>query len=314
MCCLSHTMPVARADIRLLGRPRRTWWRHPFVGNCIMATVQTPLRNEQLRNELRGNVLAMLFLLLLGGSVVVAFGIDHRSEPGWGLFNFWPWGKLVFLSLTLAGLLLVARWYKRLGNNSDIEELQKAAFSYRLGGAMALRPFVCANGEQLNVNSKLSEYLEGIQQPEFLKTAINPPFILALVLVLALGLLSFYAEDLDIVGKPSLILSGPIVAQEPWLFVHPDQLHGAATGGPDQEKVVLYQSGAVACIAYALLGALVWSIVYLARRMSLRDVTPHAFQTIAVRICVILISQKYTGHSSRIPHRGRLEVGLDTAR
>ena len=110
--------------------------------------------------------------------------------------------------------------------------------------------------------------------------------MLALVLVLALGLLAFYAEDLDIVSKPSLLLSGPVVAQEPWLFTSPDKLLGAGAAGPDTTKIVLYQSGAVACIAYALLGALVWSIVYLARRMALRDVTPHAFQTIAVRICV----------------------------
>ena len=157
-----------------------------------MATAFDSLPNPAgtRHTEIWGNLQALCFLLVLGGAVVAAYAVEHRSETAWGLITFRPWGKLAFLSLTLAGLLLVARWYKRLGNNSDIEELQKAAFSYRLGGALALRPFVCANGERLSADSPLKDYLEGIQQPEFLRTPINPPFVLALVLVLALGLLA----------------------------------------------------------------------------------------------------------------------------
>jgi hypothetical protein len=120
--------------------------------------------------------------------------------------------------------------------------------------------------------------------------------VLALVLVLSLGLLAFYAEDLDVVSKPSLLLSGPVVAQLPWLLGDADQLRGATVAGAQVRSIGLYQSGAVACMAYALLGALVWSIVYLARRMALRDVTPHAFQTIAVRICVSSVVALFLYH------------------
>ncbi|HEX6010248.1 MAG TPA: hypothetical protein VFY87_00295 [Geminicoccaceae bacterium] len=238
------------------------------------------------REDRVGDVQAVLFLLFLAAALIAAFAVEHRQDEWWGLLGFRPWSKLVFLSLTLAGLLLVARWYKRLGSNSDIEELRKAAYSYRLGGTRALRPFVCDQGGELEADSPLSAYLIGIEQPAFLRTPINPPFLLALVLVLSLGLLAFYAEDLDIVSRPSLLLAGPVLSEQPWLAAA--AAGQAAQGSPAADvsrQIVLYQSGAVACVAYALMGALVWSIVYLARRMALRDVTAHAFQTIAVRIC-----------------------------
>jgi uncharacterized integral membrane protein len=222
-----------------------------------------------------GDVQAILFLVLLAALIIVAFAVQNRAEPDWGLLQFWPWSKLVFLSLTLAGLLLVARWYKRLGNNSDIEELRKAAFSYRLGGTLALRPFLCPNGEGLKADSPLQEYLSAIEEPAFLRTPTNPPFVLALVLVLSLGLLAFYAEDLDVVQWPSVLLAGPVLAEQPWLLKAIDaQQADAAAASEAARQIVLYQSGAVACVTYALMGALVWSLVYLARRMALRDVTP----------------------------------------
>jgi hypothetical protein len=248
------------------------------------------------RTEVRGNIQALLFLILIFITASALFMVDHFEHKNYGLLPIWPWAKIVFLCLLLSGILLVARWYKRLGNNSDIEELQKAAFSYRLGGCLALRPFLCSAGESLTSDSPLEEYRKGIQQPEFLRSAINPPFILALALVLSLGLMAFYAEDMAIVQKPSLLLSGPVVAQEPWILPRGDVLKGSSTPDDGMARIGMYQSGALMCVVYALLGSLVWSIAYLARRMSLRDVTPHSFQTIAVRICVSSIVALFLYH------------------
>jgi hypothetical protein len=53
-------------------------------------------------------------------------------------------------------------------------------------------------GENLTADSPLAAYRRGIIEPNFYKTATNPPFFLALVLVVSLGLFAFLAPRLNL--------------------------------------------------------------------------------------------------------------------
>jgi hypothetical protein len=183
-----------------------------------------------------------------------------------------------FLAELLAGLLLVARWFQRLTSNSDIEELRKMAFSYRLGGSLALRPFLNSHGESLLPNSPLKSYREGIIEPNFYKSAANPPFLLAMILVVSLGLFAFFAPQFNILADPSIFLLGPELGYWKW--------DGNGSGPPNQNAFMAYAARALVCVSFAFAGALVWAVTYLTRRMALRDVTGHTYQELSMRLVV----------------------------
>lgn len=214
------------------------------------------------------------------------------------------WAGVTLLVVALVSLLVVGRWFRRLGSNSDIEELRKAAFAYRLGGTLALRPFLTADGQELRPDSRIEAYARGIEEPTFLKNVSLPSFLLAVLLALSLGLLAFSADRLDLAGQPSLILGGPLVAR--------DGVLAGGLDGPDgslRARLVDYQAGALLCLAFAFLGALLWSITYLSRRMALRDVTGHAYQTIALRLLAAAIVAVFVYHAEALLRVGDGEPG-----
>jgi hypothetical protein len=188
------------------------------------------------------------------------------------------WLTVFLLAELLAGLLLVARWFQRLTTNSDIEELRKMAYSYRLGSTLALRPFLNADGEQLSETSDLAAYRKDIIEPNFYKSATNPPFCLALLLVVSLGLFAFYAPRLSVLGLPIIPLLGPQLGSWNWQ-------PGAAVA----DELMTYGSQALVCVAFAFAGSLVWAVIYLTRRMSLRDVTAYTYQEVTMRLIVSAI-------------------------
>lgn len=216
---------------------------------------------------------AMLALVTL----LPAAGIALYLWTRWGTDTFHGeaalWLTVFLLAEVLAGLLLVARWFQRLTTNSDIEELRKAAFSYGLGGTLALRPFLNSDGERLTMTSSLAEYRKGIIEPNFYKAATNPPFCLALLLVVSLGLFAFFAPRLSILGLPIIPLMGPVMEEWNW-----------APNAAVDAKMLAYGSQALVCLAFAFAGALVWAVIYLTRRMSLRDVTAYTYQEISMRL------------------------------
>jgi hypothetical protein len=249
-------------------------------------------RREQIGRRME--IGAVVSAVLLAGGPIAAFllwwwrhppGEAARLDP-----TSLPWAGVTLLSVALVSLLVVGRWFRRLGSNSDIEELRKAAFAYRLGGTLALRPFLTRDGQGLRPESRIEDYETGIEEPTFLKNVSLPSFLLAVLLALALGLLAFSADRLDLAGRPSLLLGGPLAAQ------------GGVLGGEPLAPEVLralvdHQAGALLCLAFAFLGALLWSITYLSRRMALRDVTGHAYQTIALRLLGAAIVALFVYHT-----------------
>ena len=152
------------------------------------------------------------------------------------------------------------------------------AFSYRLGGSLALRPFLNSKGEFLKPSSDLKSYREGIIEPNFYKSAANPPFLLAMVLVISLGLFAFFAPQFNILADPSIFLLGPELGYWKW--------NGDAAGPPNQNAFMSYAARALVCVSFAFAGALVWAVTYLTRRMALRDVTGHTYQELSMRLVV----------------------------
>lgn len=232
----------------------------------------------------------LLLFFAVPAAVLAVFTSWHGYQSWGNRQQLAPTAVLLLLAEVLAALMFVARWFQRTGTNSDIEELRKLAFTYRLGGTIALRPFATGKVD-LGVASSLTDYDSGVDEPAFFKSAVNPPFLLALVLVLALGLFGLYAHRLGLVETANLILSGPEVTRTPllargWTGVAP----GAAT------TLTTYQSGALLCVFYAFLGALLWSIVYVSRRMTTRDVTAHTYQTVSVRIITSAIVALFVYH------------------
>ena len=237
---------------------------------------------EQAEREMRAHGAGSgTYVLLALITLLPAAGIAFHLHGKWGTDDFQHqvaiWLTVFLLAEILAGLLLVARWFQRLTTNSDIEELRKVAFSYRLGGTLALRPFLNGDGEDLDQWSKLAAYRKGIIEPNFYKTATNPPFCLALLLVVSLGLFAFYAPRLDVLGLPIIPLIGSKLAEWDW------------TGAPVNEQMMAYGVTAVVCVAFAFAGALVWAVIYLTRRMSLRDVTAYTYQEVTMRLIVSAI-------------------------
>lgn len=216
-------------------------------------------------------VVALVMLMPAGG--LALFLWPNRND----IAQTVPWLTVFFLAEILAGLLLVARWFQRLTTSSDIEELKKVAFSYRLGGTLALRPFLNPGGETLDADSSLGDYRNGITEPNFYKTATNPPFFLALILVVSLGLFAFYGPRLGLLGVPMIPLLGPELANWSW----------QDTVTPDPTKLAglsRYGAGALVAVAFAFAGSLVWAVIYMTRRMALRDVTAHTYQEVTMRL------------------------------
>lgn len=233
-------------------------------------------------------------------SAVILIGAPLAAYVGWLILRLSSptptggtilWGAVCMLTVILVALLVVARWFKRLGTNSDIDELRKAAFSYKLGGALALRPFLTGNGPELTPDSSIADYEQGVHEPQFLRTPSLPNFLLAVLITVCMGLLSFAAAHLDLAGEPNLLLSGPFAAD-------PNMLARTGQGGAGANLALLiaYQQGALTCVAFAFLGALLWSLTSLVRRMAQRDVTGHAFQTVAVRLVGAAIVALFAYH------------------
>jgi hypothetical protein len=238
---------------------------------------------EQAEREMRAHGAGSgTYVLLALVTLVPAAGVAFYLRNKWGTEDFRAeatiWLTVLLLSELLAGLLLVARWFQRLTTNSDIEELRKVAFSYRLGGTLSLRPFLNEDGEHLHQWSRLADYRKGIIEPNFFKTSTNPPFCLALIIVISLGLFAFYAPSLNIFQMPIVPLLGSKLAGWDWT-------PGAAVA----EEMVAYGVSAVVCLAFAFAGALVWAVIYLTRRMSLRDVTAYTYQEVSMRLIVSAI-------------------------
>lgn len=225
----------------------------------------------------RGTYVLLALVTLLPAAVVALHLWSERNTPGFGS-EAALWLTVFLLAQLLAGLLLVARWFQRLTTNSDIEELRKMAYSYRLGSTLALRPFLNADGEKLTESSSLADYRKGIIEPNFYKTATNPPFCLALLLVVSLGLFAFYAPRLSLVGMPLIPFVGPELGGWDWA---PDAVVTA--------EMMAYGSRALVCLAFAFAGSLVWAVIYLTRRMSLRDVTAYTYQEVTMRLIVSAI-------------------------
>ncbi len=259
-------------------------------------------RREQIGRRMEKGAVASA-ILLAGGPIAVFLLWWWRHPPGEPARldpSTLPWAGVTLLVVALVSLLVVGRWFRRLGSNSDIEELRKAAFAYRLGGTLALRPFLTRQGQGLRPDSRIEEYEAGIEEPTFLKNVSLPSFLLAVLLALSLGLLAFSAERLDLAGRPSLLLGGPLVVRD-----------GVLAGEPLTPEVlrrlVDHQAGALVCLAFAFLGALLWSITYLSRRMALRDVTGHAYQTIALRLLGAAIVALFVYHAKVLLVPGDLD-------
>ncbi len=268
-----------------------TWLRGPGPGN------------ERLGRRME--VGAILSAVVLIGAPVVLFLLWYRgrSAPA-SLLDpaVAPWGAVTLLAVILFALLVVGRWFRRLGSNSDIEELRRAAFAYRLGGTLALRPFLTVDGQRLRPDSPLEEYEKGIEEPAFLKNVSLPSFLLAALLTVTLGLLAFSADRLDLASRPSLLLGGPLLARDGVLAAPLGELDPAV-----RQRLLDHQAGALVSLAFAFLGALLWSITYLSRRMALRDVTGHAYQTIALRLLGATIVALFVYHTKAL----LLVEGLD---
>lgn len=229
----------------------------------------------------------MVFIIVFLPAIAFAFYIYNSlsspqnatspTNPGRSL-----WMAVFFLAEILAGLLLVARWFQRLTSNSDIEELRKMAYSYRLGGSLALRPFLNSDGEKLEPNSTLASYRKGIIEPNFYKSASNPPFLLAITLVVSLGLFSFFAFESKILSIPSVFLLGPELGHWKW----PNSFGDETVNGTELGAFMAYAARALVCVSFAFAGSLVWAVIYLTRRMALRDVTGHTYQELSMRLVV----------------------------
>ncbi|WP_207478440.1 hypothetical protein [Arenibaculum pallidiluteum] len=251
------------------------WWvdRTAAEERAKKADAERAEREMALRRAGYGAYVVLCLVLLLPASLLAYYL--------WPRFPIAPedaiWLVVFFFAEVLAGLLLVARWFQRLTTNSDIEELRKMAFSYRLGGTLALRPFLNSEGEKLVAGSSIAEYRRGIIEPNFYKSATNPPFFLAVTLVVSLGLFSLFAPNLDLLSQPIIPLLGPAMADWPW----------AQPGLGTQEKqatLMAYGARALVCLAFAFAGSLVWAVIYLTRRMALRDVTGYTYQELSARL------------------------------
>lgn len=266
----------------------------------------TPDQRERLGRRMELGAVGSA-VLLVGAPAAAFLAWWWRREPGTAP-SLEPtvllWGGVTLLAVILVALLVVGRWFRRLGSNSDIEELRTAAFAYRLGGTLALRPFLNPEGQGLRPGSPLEAYRKGIEEPTFLKNISLPSFLLAVLLTLALGLLAFSADRLDGAARPSLLLGGPLAARDGVLAVPFEEL------APDvRRRLVDHQAGALLCLAFAFLGALLWSITYLSRRMALRDVTGHAYQTIALRLLGAAIVALFVYHTKVLLTPGDLDNG-----
>ncbi len=228
---------------------------------------------------------ALLALVTLLPAAGIAFHLwAKRNADNFGS-EAALWLTVFLLAELLAGLLLVARWFQRLTSNSDIEELRKLAFSYRLGGTLALRPFLTLEGERLTEDSTLADYRKGIEEPNFYRTATTPPFCLALLLVVSLGLFAFFAPRLSILGLPIIPFIGPKLGGWDW-----------EPGAAPTKELMAYGSQALVCLAFAFAGSLVWAVIYLTRRMSLRDVTAYTYQEVSMRLIVSAIAALVAYH------------------
>ena len=235
-----------------------------------------------------GPYLMLAFVLLLPAAGLAFYFWHAKPEAVPAL----PFLTVFFLAELLAGLLLVARWFQRLTTNSDIEELRKMAYSYRLGGTLGLRPFLNPDGEKLTADSSLTEYRKGIIEPGFYKSATNPPFFLALVLVVSLGLFAFYAPRLGVLELPMIPFLGPELSEWDWTASGEALATPAAAGQTEDAKpaannraaFMAYGAGALVCVAFAFAGSLVWAVIYLTRRMALRDVTAYTYQEVTMRL------------------------------
>jgi hypothetical protein len=217
-------------------------------------------------------IILALVTLLPAGTVAYYLYRHLGKETFYAEAAFWL--TVLLLAELLAGLLLVARWFQRLASNSDIEELRKAAYSYRLGGTLALRPFLNSEGETLDADSSLADYRAGIIEPNFYKTPTNPTFFLAVALVVSLGLFAFFAPKLNLLTIPVIPLLGPELGGWDWRI----------EGDVDRSAFIAYGAGALVCLAFAFAGAFVWAVIYLTRRMAMRDVTAHTYQEVTMRL------------------------------
>ena len=195
-----------------------------------------------------GAYIALTLVTLVPTAALAIFFWRELNGHGFGA-GTQLWLTVFLLAQLLAGMLLVARWFQRLTTNSDIDELRKMAFSYRLGNTLALRAFLNEDGETLKPDSSLEEYQKGIVEPHFYKSTTNPPFYLALILVLSLGLFAFFAPILDLTSSPWIFLLGPELGD----FYQ----NGPAGATPVMTaELAAYGARALVCLAFAFAGAM----------------------------------------------------------
>lgn len=208
--------------------------------------------------------------------------------------EWWPLASEVFPALLtgeiLVASLVVAQWYRNLHRSREIARLQHLAFSYRLGETLALRPFRAEASRELGPKSSLVDYRKLVKEPEMYLEDSRPLFFLALFLVLALGLMPFWARWMKIAETSNYLLGGPVLlcnypqsVSESMLVTVVDSSEVRRNRSGD-ETLIAYQTGALVCLSFAFLGAYLWAITYLFRRITLNDVTPNAYQTIAIRL------------------------------
>lgn len=135
-------------------------------------------------------------------------------------------------------------------------------------------------------DSSLDVYERLVGEPERVKEITKPLFFLAIFLTLSLGLMPFWAQWMKIDQIPNFLLGGPVLARyyhrytdaSVWMCVNDANTTIA------NQYLIRYQNGALVCISFAFLGAYLWCITYLFRRISLNDVNANAYQTISVRL------------------------------
>ena len=140
-------------------------------------------------------------------------------------------------------------------------------------------PLTCVSFIRYRLQRKEAEYLEiinilGLKKDRSLETAIRSeysykdyamPVGLAFVLTLLGMFTMFFSQKYGFAKEPNLILLGSYIPK-------------------NSEDLYVYQSRSILAITMAFLGAYVWSVQNIFRRLATIDLPPRAYYTVSIRM------------------------------